>query len=248
MPLLTDTAMMGAGVLLGGMGAARLPRRWAKGLLVAGPAGILSYLGWVKWDLGPGILAACALLGAFVVACDRLCVVPRQRRIFLLLCGAAATLFLSQTWGRFAALRALGAGAVQDGVVLQSTGFSCLPASAATCLLSLGIPATEASLADEARTTLHGTGMGRMLPPLARRLQGTGWQACQERRTWETLPRDGSPAVLAVDWHGIPHVIAFLGFEGNLAVIGEPLEGRVLRTREALARDWDGEGIFFARR
>lgn len=252
MALPTDTAMMAGGVVAGGVGAVWLRRRggpWPKALLAAGPAGVLAYLGWLKWGLGPGIVAACALLAAFIVACERFCAAGRQRRSFLLLCGATGTLLLSQTWGRFVALRELGAGSVRDGVVLQSTGFSCLPASAATCLLSLGIPATEAALAVEARTSLNGTGMGPMLIPLNRRLSGTGWEARQERRTWESLPRDGSPAALSVDWHGIPHVIAFLGFEGNLAVIGEPLdEGRVLRTREELERDWSGEGIFFVRR
>ncbi len=248
MPLLTDAAMMGAGGLLGGLGAAWLPRRWSKGLLVAGPAGILAYLAWLTWDRGPGIVAAFALLAAFVVACDRLCAAPRQRRALLLLCGTAGTLLLTQTWGRFVALRALGTGTARDGVVLQSTGFSCLPASAATCLTVLGLPATELEMAEEAGATRYGTGMGRILEPLNRRLAGTGWKATAGRKGWESLPRDGSPAILAVDWHGIPHAIAFLGFEEDRAVIGEPLEGRVLRTRVELERDWDGEGVFFVRR
>ena len=251
MTLPMDLSMVAGGFLAGLGGGAWLSRRggaWLKVLLACGPAGILAYLGWLEWDRGPGLTAAFGLLAAFVTACDRLCAAPRPRHLFLLLCGVAGVFLLSQTWGRLSAMRALGAGAVQDGVVLQSTGFSCFPASAATCLLSLGIPATEAEMASEGRTTECGTGDGPMISALNRRLAGIGWEARIDHRDWEGLPRDGSPAVLSVDWHGIPHAIAFLGFEWDRAVIGEPQVGRVLRTRAELDRVWDGEGIFFARR
>ena len=249
-----DLRMALAGVGIGLAGGWRLARRgkiWRTLLLLAGPLAAFGFWAWMKHGIPPpAVLAVFAGLFAFVMACDAACPSGRPRRLFLVLCLLLGTASVMQVYGHVVAARdlaAMGESAVSEGVYLQQTGYTCLPCSAATCLARLGRPAEERELALESGTTGLGTGDGRMVPVLRRRLEGTGWIPVLGKRTWDSLPRDGSPAVLDVRCGSIPHAVAFLGFEGDEAVLGDPLSGREAYSRQRLEAIWSGQGIFFER-
>ncbi len=242
---------------VGGLAGAILSRRglpWRRTLLLAGPAGILAYLALIFLGRGPGMTVSFGLLAVFIAAGDLHYPAGRPRRSFLLLCALVGLLFMQRGWGRLEALREMEGkqDLVEDGVNLQSTGYTCMAASAATCLRALGLPGTEAEMVLIGGTGTTGTSPGCMAWALSKRLEGSGWAVRDERRDWASLPRDGSPAILQTYWGGkggISHATAFLGFEGEKAVLGEPMQGRVLATREALEKEWAwrGQGVFFAR-
>lgn len=249
----TEAAMLADGAFVGWGAGWLLRARMPRALLACGAAGILLVQGWRlgEFCLTPWLVwGAAACLGAFLAACDALCVSGRPRRLLLCLCVALGLAGADHVVWRCCAeieLRDLGIS-YRDGVVLQQTGFTCTPASAATCLILLGRPVTEEVLAFEAGTGMRGTAVRRMVPVLRRRLTGTPWRVVRERRSWEGLPRDGTPAMLSTTLSsGVGHSVVFLGFEGDDAVIGDPLNGRVLCARERLEREWSGEGIFFER-
>lgn len=244
-------ALLG-GALLGGIAGLFL-RRIKPGrafLLAAGPLGAAVWYAWLTGRLGPAASAlGPALLGGFLAACDALCRARSARLLFLILCAGAGLQLFNQTAGRAALASdcARMRPVVVEGVTLQQTSYTCVPASTATCLMRLGLPATEAALAWEAGTTSGGTSTERMARFLSRRLADTPWRAECRPWTWETLPRDGTPAVLDGVYGGIPHAIAFLGFEGDRVVLGDPMVGREVVAHGEFEARCKGRGIFFSK-
>jgi predicted double-glycine peptidase len=143
----------------------------------------------------------------------------------------------------------LGAGLVVDGVVMQTTSYTCAPASIATLARAVGLNAglTERAVVELARTTRKGTtslseirAMGALglMPRYARRL------------TPDSLAAAGQPALLHVDepvaGTTIRHAVALLAVDpaARTVTIGNPLHGVQRKTFEELRGYWIGEAVF----
>ena len=220
--------------------------------LASGPLGVALGYAWIRGLVPPHLflsLLALALIGAFLAVCDGLCRTRRSRFLYLFLCAAAGVLAWDRTASVWLARRELERSEpqVRGGIVLQTTGYTCVPSSAATCLKALGIEAAEAELAREAYTSTTGTTFGRMGWVIGRRLKGSGWKYRHAGRArWEDLT---APALLDVDHGGIRHAVAFLGFAPDgRARIGDPLSGEYAEARASLEARWSGEAVFFERR
>jgi hypothetical protein len=140
------------------------------------------------------------------------------------------------TWGPFlkpvlAPVRALGPSDTwtQD-VSIQSTFSTCGPASTATILRKLGLPRSETEIARAAHTYAGGTEAWY----LARYIRAQGLRA---RFTLHEagLPTEVKPpAILGVTLDGRGHFIPLLEREGDAFLIGDPMIGPELLSREQL--------------
>lgn len=122
-----------------------------------------------------------------------------------------------------------------DGeVCLQSTPSTCGAASTATILKQFGVDVTESELAAEAHSYAGGTEAWY----LARAARSRGFDVNFEFSPGFS-PEDGLPAVVGVRLGSIGHFIAILGEEEGKFVVGDPLRGRELLSREELEKRYD---------
>lgn len=126
-----------------------------------------------------------------------------------------------------------------DGeVCLQSTSSTCGAASTATILKQLGTDATESEIAAEAHSYSGGTEAWY----LARAARSRGFDV-DFVFTSGFSPETGLPAVVGVRLGSIGHFIPILGRDGDLFVVGDPLRGRELLSREELNRRYKFTGF-----
>ena len=126
-----------------------------------------------------------------------------------------------------------------DGeVCLQSTGSTCGAASTATILKHWGVEVSEAELAAEAHSYAGGTEAWY----LARAARSRGFDV-DFLVTPGFTPENGLPAVVGVRLGSVGHFIAILGQEGDRFIVGEPLRGREVLSREELNERYDFTGF-----
>lgn len=134
------------------------------------------------------------------------------------------------------------AGSLQDewdgGICLQSTPSTCGAASTATILKQLGVDSTESALAAEAHSYTGGTEAWY----LARAARSRGFDV-DFAFTAGFTPELGLPAVVGVRLGTIGHFIPILGQEGDQFIVGDPLRGRELLSREELEERYDFTGF-----
>ncbi len=114
-----------------------------------------------------------------------------------------------------------------NGVFKQTSMSSCAPSALATVLRRWGIDATESSVAKLAGTSRLGTSM----PQLIEAARDTGMDGIEMSPTWEQMLRINRPAVLGV-WlidgpRKLPHAVALLAMDHDLAAIGDPARGKI---------------------
>lgn len=122
-----------------------------------------------------------------------------------------------------------------DGeVCLQSTPSTCGAASMATIMKLLGADVTESELAAEAHSYSGGTEAWY----LARAARSRGFKVNFEF-SHRFSPEHGLPAVVGVRLGSIGHFIAILGQKGDKFIIGDPLRGREVLSRQELEQRYD---------
>ena len=134
------------------------------------------------------------------------------------------------------------AGTLRDewdgGICLQSTPSTCGAASTATILKQLGVEATESELAAEAHSYAGGTEAWY----LARAARSRGLDV-DFVFTAGFTPENGLPAVVGVRLGTIGHFIPILGREGDRFIVGDPLHGRELLSRDELDERYEFTGF-----
>lgn len=114
-----------------------------------------------------------------------------------------------------------------NGVFKQTSNSSCAPAALATVLRLWGIEATESSVARFAGTTRMGTSMPQLIVA-ARQL---GMEGVELSPTWEQMQQINRPGVLGVwlfdGYRRLPHAVALLSLNSDIATIGDPARGRI---------------------
>jgi len=178
----------------------------------------------------------------------------RDRRRLATLIGSAAVLALAVgflAWRSVPIAGLLQPSRIVDGVVMQTSSYTCAPATIATLARALGDSgATERRMVELAGTSRQGTttlaeirtmaSLG-MAPRFARGL------------TAESLAAAGRLALLHVDEFvvttAVRHAVALLAVDARnrTVTLGNPLYGRQVKPWSALRNYWTGEAVFVSR-
>lgn len=126
-----------------------------------------------------------------------------------------------------------------EGVCKQSTAYSCGPCSVATLLKLKGLSADEKALARDVHCSRRGSEPWH----LARALRSRGFDVSFLTADAQTEPLP-YPAIAGVALNGIDHVIPILGKRADRYVIGDPVFGREILTREQLLKRYRFSGLF----
>ncbi|MBI5501034.1 MAG: hypothetical protein HY907_12385 [Deltaproteobacteria bacterium] len=140
----------------------------------------------------------------------------------------------------------LGHAVTDDGYILQTSSESCAAASAANIARELGLETTEREMAERLGTTVLGSSPAEVI-------EGLGELGVECRR----FERDAdptavaAPAMLFVDHPATgpeSHAVAFVGMDGDQALVVDPLYGLRKQTPEHLRARWHGHGLECSRR
>lgn len=155
-------------------------------------------------------------------------------------------------WQTYPIADSLGPALMTDGVVIQSSAYTCAPASIATLMRLVGADtgASERKVARVAGTSREGTsGINEL-----RAMKAFGLAPRFGRRlTVDSLIRVGRPAVLHVNEPAgagtIRHAVALLEIDAKAGtvVLGNPLQGRQVKRFSELKGYWFGDAIFVGR-
>jgi hypothetical protein len=155
--------------------------------------------------------------------------------------GVLLVIQIYAAWSSRPNLPALDEWKTRDGVVLQTSDYTCVPASGATIASILGVPTTEKQLAVLFHTTTNGT-----FPAAA--LSGMRQLGIDGRKVNST---DGNIRVLRppamLFFVNDTHAVVFVGFTNGLVEIWNPSEGRTFYSEERLRLVWTGHALEFRR-
>lgn len=180
-------------------------------------------------------------------ACD-----ARAVRVFA---GVAVSLFLFLRMPmQPVALGEIACGATKrgmrpDGVRLQSTDYTCGPASAVTALAVLGVQSDEADLAWKAGTSERFGTASDCLALAIEELHGADGILCEYRRFDSIDDLKGHEPVIVDTKYAflMDHAMVVLEVRPDEVVLGDPLEGRRVVPRGEFEAIWRGRGIVVAR-
>ena len=131
-----------------------------------------------------------------------------------------------------------------DGVVLQTSGASCVPASAANIVRLLGGSATERQMAE-----LLGSADGTSPAQVVYGLRPLGLQ-CELSRLEDADPSRLKPTTMLLVDHPATgyasHAVVYAAARADRFEILDPLLGKRLLTRDQLLARWHGHAIFCA--
>lgn len=107
-----------------------------------------------------------------------------------------------------------------DGVCIQTSGYTCLPASTATVVRTLGGKLTEPQLARAVGTTCDGTEIWYFMRALRKR----GYEL--QFRHLKSFRDAPVPSVVGVEYSSSGHAVALLRRDAGGVELGDPLNGR----------------------
>lgn len=222
-------------------------------LLVAGrnspwvPNFLFLYVGAYIWD---AILALCCFCTGLVLSLELAGWKDRQRLqqlILFLLVSLSATFFLA--YYQLPIPHLVQAARVSEGVVLQTTPYSCSAASIATIvqMMQPESPITEQDVVKLAGTSRRGTSTIAEIQAM----QALGLSPRYERNlSIQDLVRRQQLAVLhvmePVEATKISHAIALLAIDPvrRTLLVGNPLYGRQVKTFAEMQDYWLKEAVF----
>jgi predicted double-glycine peptidase len=136
-----------------------------------------------------------------------------------------------------------------DGVCLQTTGYTCGPASAVTGLRKLGLPAEEANIAILSYTSsTTGTEPDILAGALQREYLKDGLRA--EYRAFKDvseLRQAGLTLVVVKFGFLVDHFVTVLGVTDTEVIVGDPLNGLARMNYEDFLKKWRFCGIVLTR-
>jgi hypothetical protein len=127
-----------------------------------------------------------------------------------------------------------------DGVILQTTPYTCAPAAGANIALMLGVHTTERELVELFHTTRDGTFPAQVLRGL-KTLGISGRKAAAKGGIRAVKP----PAMLFV--LSDTHAVIYAGITGGLIEIWNPSFGKAFLPEWRLNEIWDGHALEFKR-
>jgi len=136
-----------------------------------------------------------------------------------------------------------------QGVCLQQTGYTCGPAAAITGLRALGLNAEEGELSIWARTcSATGTDPDTLAEVLQTHFEAQGLQVdLRGFKSIDELAKAGVTLAVIKYSFWVDHFVTVLKVNGDQVVVGDPLSGRTIYTREDFAKVWRFTGIVLSR-
>jgi len=156
--------------------------------------------------------------------------------------------FLSPLWLR-GDLSGLETRIGSDGICRQTRAYTCGPAAAVTALRRLGFSAQEGEIAVLAGTSpITGTLPRSLLSALRQRYGRQGLE-CRYRYFPSVAELKGRGVTLAIlkDTFLIDHCVAVLGVSEGTVLIGDPILGEQVISREQFEKMWRFTGIVLSR-
>ena len=144
-------------------------------------------------------------------------------------------LFLRPDWSKFE-------NRWVNDVCLQSSESSCGPAAAATLLRHFGKTATELEIAQESFTTRRGTENWYLLRSIRRQGLSVDYAVVAPGLENVLLPSIAGVRMNFAQDTG--HFITLLARDGERLVVGDPLNGREVLTREELHERYTFTGFY----
>ncbi len=136
-----------------------------------------------------------------------------------------------------------------DGICLQSTGYTCGPASAVTALRKLGIPSEEGEIAILAHTSdAMGTPPGILVETLNTRYGKDGLN-CELRHFKSVAELKSAGLTLALIKFGlmVDHYLVILEVTDTTVIVGDPLTGKKVLSYQEFAKKWRFSGVVLKR-
>ncbi len=189
---------------------------------------------FLKWGV---LCATFAYLGAVTLVVVWHSRHPKRGRLVFAITTLSAAMVILRVQINRPIAGELGVWQAEDGVALQSSGSSCVPASMANILRQFGEDVGERELAVEMGTTAWGSTHGRVALSL--------WLRGYRCRVMSSgaLPTLHLPAALSVDHPATgpeSHMVALMAFDGKVAEVWDPLEGKVDFAPSELGAIWHG--------
>lgn len=207
----------------------------------------------VQWNMPPWLQVhwsalswgtVSALLAYVFGFCAVAALASGHRWKWLLICFGASVLAAIQVyagWESRPNLPPLGGTTYSaDGVILQTTPFTCVPASAANIARLLGVQTTEAELVKLFHTTRDGTFPAQVLYGF-RALGINGQKAPPGAAIGDIRP----PAMLFI--MADTHAVVYAGMRHGRIEIWNPSTGKSLITEPELHEIWTGHALEFTR-
>lgn len=215
----------------------------------------IMFLPLFSWAMGIKKFAVFGLISAMVLTTP-LCKLPQKRARVLICFLMAVIVFMASVWPFLAPmidrrqLRGLQTHMDKNGVCLQTTDFTCGPASAVTALRKLGLPADEGEIAILSCTSeMEGTPEDMLADGLKREYSSSGLLVqCRVFRSVAELKQAG--LTLAVVKYGfmVDHWVAVLGVTDSEVIVGDPLGGLDHLSYADFAGKWRFVGIVLGRK
>jgi predicted double-glycine peptidase len=132
-------------------------------------------------------------------------------------------------------------------VVMQSSSFSCVPASCATALNLMGLPSTEAQMAELTQTRPNsGATLIRAVDGLRRRLNGSDVGVELVQSTYDQLTQMPKPALTALSFEPTRrHMVVVTRATDRGAWVIDPMDGTLWMPRSEFEPLYNGEVIVF---
>ncbi|MDI6789059.1 MAG: cysteine peptidase family C39 domain-containing protein, partial [Planctomycetota bacterium] len=133
----------------------------------------------------------------------------------------------------------------KDRVCIQSTHYTCGAASAVTLLNHYGITTNELEMARLSHTTRRGIRIVPLALAIGRKVSDYGFSTDILKLDWEELKRLNQPCIITTKFgFMVDHVVTVLEIDDKDNVwIGEPLAGRIKKTKEEFLNQWRGSAI-----
>lgn len=134
----------------------------------------------------------------------------------------------------------------RQGVVIQTTGFTCAPASLATVMRLYGKPMTEASA-----SVFVGAGMGGSFDDeITRGAIAVGFpEAAPWTTTLDAIASEDMPLIISIRFHDAwdMHAVALIGLSSTTVTLADPMGGLRRIPREKFHEHWRGRGVRLGR-
>jgi len=205
--------------------------------------------------LGPEIVAHTEFTGLAVPAALFFGIVARHvprpgdaRAIYAVLVLAGVYFVKAGWWMVGPGVPDLGPGkrsAIDPTLCMQTTDYTCVPASMVTLLTRRGVEATETEMARLAMTEVgSGTTDSRAILALRRKLAGTGMLVTYRQLTAQELISAPKPCLVQLDWgYFISHMVPVLEATAERVTIGDPLAGTRSMFMADFVKQWKGQAI-----
>lgn len=209
-------------------------------------------LAWMM--MGRNKFAVIGLVAAMVLTTPLSRISGRRARVLIVILMMVMVAFMS-VWPFLAPafnrsyLAQLKTRLDEDGICRQSNDYNCGPAAAVTALRRLGFPAEEGELAILAHTS---TAAGTPPDILARTLQekyGADGLLSEFRgfQSVDELPSTDLTLAVVKFSFMLDHYVTILAVNDDQVVVGDPLSGKTILSREEFARRWRYVGVVLRR-